>query len=118
MLKWLCFTPSCFFFFFFFWVGGQLREPAFTPRGDLTNCNGSLCYRGRLDTDLVYIIITVHMDISDGPFNKPLLGKKHIRFTPTSSSNPILIAHSCGLGGTYWYKHAKVFQAEHLKRLV
>lgn len=73
MLKWLCFTPSC---FFFFWVGGQLREPAFTPRGDLTNCNGSLCYRGRLDTDLVYIIITVHMDISDGPFNKPLLGKK------------------------------------------
>lgn len=76
MLKWLCFTPSCFFFFFFFGVGGQLREPAFTPRGDLTNCNGSLCYRGRLDTDLVYIIITVHMDISDGPFNKPLLGKK------------------------------------------
>lgn len=44
--------------------------------------------------------------------------KKNIRFTPTNSSNPILIAHSCGLGGKYWYKHTKVFQTEHLKRLV
>lgn len=56
------------------------------------------------------------MDISDGPFNKPLLGKKNIRFTPTNSRNPILMAHSCGLGGKYWYKHTKVCQTEHLKR--
>lgn len=77
-----------------------------------------LCSRGHPDTDLVYIIIIGHMDISDGPFNKPLLGKKNIRFTPTNSSNPILMAHSCGLGGKYWYKHTKVFQTEHLKRLV
>lgn len=73
--------------------------------------------RGHPDTDLVYIIITGHMGISDSPFNKPLLGK-NIRFTHTNSSNPILMAHSCGLGGKYWYKHTKVFQTEHLKRLV
>lgn len=59
------------------------------------------------------------MDISDGPFNKPSWGKKkNIRFTPTNSWNPILMAHSCGLGGKYWYKQIKVFHTEHLKRLV
>lgn len=77
------------------------------------------CYRGHPDADLVYIIIAGHMDVSDGPFNKPLLGeKKNIRFTPTNSSNVILVAHSCGLGGKYQYKHTKVSQIGHLKRLV
>ena len=75
-----------------------------------------LCYRGHTDTDLVYIIITGHMDISDGPFNSHFPGKKNIRFTPTNSSNPILMAHSCGLGGKYWYKHTKIFQTENLKK--
>lgn len=74
-----------------------------------------LCYRGHPDTDLVYIIITGHMDVSDGPFNKPLLGEKNIRFTPTNSSNKILMAHSCGLGGKYQYKHTEIFQIGHLK---
>lgn len=70
-----------------------------------------LCFRGHSDADLVYIIISCHMDISDGPFNEPLLErKKDIRFTPTNSRNPILMAHSCGLGGKYWYKHRKVSQ--------
>lgn len=32
------------------------------------------CFRGHPDTDLVYIIITAHMDVKDGPFNKPLGG--------------------------------------------
>lgn len=44
--------------------------------------------------------------------------QKNIRFTPSNSSNPILMAHSCGLGGKCWYKHTEVFQAEHLKKLV
>lgn len=77
----------------------------------------SLWLGGDSDTDLVYIIITAHMDISDGAFNKPLLGK-NIRFTPTNSSNPILIPHSCGLGGKYWCKHTEAFQAEHKKAFI
>lgn len=55
------------------------------------------------------------------PFQQALLKKKkkkNIRFAPTNSWNPILMAHSCGLGGKYWYKHMKVFHTEHLKRLV
>lgn len=77
------------------------------------------CYWGHPGTDLVYIIITGHMDVSDGPFNKPLFwGKRNIRFTPTKSSNMIFMAHSCGLGGKYQYKHAKGFQIGHLKRLL
>lgn len=40
------------------------------------------CYRGHPDTDLVYIIITGHMDISDGPFNMPLLEKKKYPLYP------------------------------------
>lgn len=50
------------------------------------------------------------------PFQQATFGGKNIRFTPTNSSNLILRAHSCGLGGKYWYKHPKVFQTEHLKR--
>lgn len=45
-----------------------------------------LCYRGHPDTDLVYIIITGHMDISDGPFNKPLLEKKKISALPPQTT--------------------------------
>jgi len=87
----------------------QLRQAAFTPRGDLSNCNSSLCYKGH--TDLVYIIIIGHMDISDGPFQQTTLGgKKCIRFTPTNSGNPTLMAHSCGLGGKYWCKQAMSFR--------
>lgn len=77
-----------------------------------------LCYRGHPDTDLVYIIITGHMYISDGPFNKPLLEKKISALPPQTAVTGYLYAHSCGLGGKYWYKHTKVFQTEHLKRLV
>ncbi len=58
------------------------------------------------------------MYISDGPFNKPLLEKKISALPPQTAVTGYLYAHSCGLGGKYWYKHTKVFQTEHLKRLV
>lgn len=97
----------------------QLCEAAFTPRGDSTNCNSrvSMLQRAPRRWSGVH-----YHHWSYGhfrwPFQQPLSGKKNIRFTPTNSSNPILMAHSCGLGGKYWYKHTEVFQTENLKRLV
>lgn len=97
----------------------QLCAAAFTPRGDSTNCNSrvSLLQRAPRHWSGVH-----YHHWSYGHFRWPCqqatFWKKNIRFTPTNSSNLILMAHSCGLGGKYWYKHTKIFQTEHLKRLV
>lgn len=97
----------------------QLCEAAFTPRGDSTNCNSRVSLQQRAPRHWSGVHYH-HWSYGHfrWTFQQATFGKRNIRFTPTNSSNPILMAHSCGLGGKYWYKHTKVFQTEHLKRIV
>lgn len=100
----------------------QLCEAAFTPCGDSTNCNSRVLLLLRAPRH--WSGVHYHHR-SYGRFRWPFQQatffrgeKKNIRFTPTKNSNMIFMAHSCGLGGKYQYKHAKVFQIGHLKRLL
>lgn len=98
----------------------QLCEAAFTPRGDSANCNSRVLLLLRVPRH--WSGVHYHHR-SYGRFRWPFQQatffggeKKNIRFTPTKNSNMIFMAHSCGLGGKYQYKHAKVFQIGHLKK--
>lgn len=85
----------------------QLCEVTFTPSGDLSNCKVVF---GREHADLVYIIITGHMDISDGPFNKSLLRERNVSVLPLQTAVTQYLRPTRGLGGKFRCKQAMSFR--------